>query len=198
MEVCSITEYAHRDERLYINNWSSQSAVLSSKLLSSIMSSVISKYGCSSLNIVYKRIVLLGVLRETMVLLTNIWLKLVKWQCCTLFGNTWDAWGCTQCCYRPWLQVRPRCAAWQAWCGKGQIFIWPVIFKHVIIVLEGLWVNRLGTLLLVGLIRSDSHQIHCILSCLIQAIAEESHSESKWKQLGELAMSVGKVQAYLK
>lgn len=29
---------------------------------------------------------------------------------------------------------------------------------------------------------------------LMQAIAEESHSESKWKQLGELAMSAGQVQ----
>lgn len=28
---------------------------------------------------------------------------------------------------------------------------------------------------------------------IMQAIAEESHSESKWKQLGELAMSAGKV-----
>lgn len=28
---------------------------------------------------------------------------------------------------------------------------------------------------------------------LAQAIAEESQSESKWKQLGELAMSAGKV-----
>lgn len=28
---------------------------------------------------------------------------------------------------------------------------------------------------------------------LVQSIAEESQSESKWKQLGELAMSAGKV-----
>lgn len=68
----------------------------------------------------------------------------------------------------------------------------------------------MGTLLFVDLIRVlrslcyttqphlSSHQIYCILSCLMQAIAEESHSESKWKQLGELAMSAGKVRAYLK
>jgi len=31
------------------------------------------------------------------------------------------------------------------------------------------------------------------LLLLAQAIAEESQSESKWKQLGELAMSAGKV-----
>lgn len=31
----------------------------------------------------------------------------------------------------------------------------------------------------------------------MQAIAEESHSESKWKQLGELAMSAGKVLSLL-
>jgi len=31
------------------------------------------------------------------------------------------------------------------------------------------------------------------LLLLVQAIAEESQSESKWKQLGELAMSAGKV-----
>lgn len=33
---------------------------------------------------------------------------------------------------------------------------------------------------------------------LMQAIIEESHSESKWKQLGELAMSAGKEEARLK
>lgn len=31
----------------------------------------------------------------------------------------------------------------------------------------------------------------------MQAIAEEAQSESKWKQLGELAMSSGKVSPHL-
>lgn len=33
-----------------------------------------------------------------------------------------------------------------------------------------------------------------VLWWLVQTIAEESQSESKWKQLGELAMSAGKVR----
>jgi coatomer subunit beta' len=32
--------------------------------------------------------------------------------------------------------------------------------------------------------------------CNVQAIAIEAQSESKWKQLGELAMSTGKVGSY--